>query len=74
MWVEATQNDVVGLLAVDVSRKACAQIQLRKSWFENKLNETLFELKIVRYELKVSKCSTSIRNEKTYGYISIDNI
>ena len=54
-----------------VSHKACAcsNAMKEKSWFEVRLDGTLFEGRIVGGVLK-----TSVRNVKTYEYISMDNI
>ena len=38
----------------------------KESWFERRLEGTLFERKIVGYALEVSQCPTLIRNVKTY--------
>ena len=68
--VEVEQNDVVSSLAYGVSRKMCAQMQRRKSWFQGRLGGTLFEKIIIGCALKVSQYLTSIKSGKTYEYIS----
>ena len=45
-----------------------------KSWFERRLGGTLFEGRLLSVYPKVSQCPTSVRNEKTYEYIIMDNI
>ena len=74
VWVEAEQNDMLSPLTYGTSHKVCVQMQRRKSWFERKFGETLFERRIIGCVPKVSQCPTLVRNGKTYEYISMDNI
>ena len=45
-------------LADGASRKVCARMQRRKSWFEGRLDETLFEERIVGCAPKALQCPT----------------
>ena len=66
VWVKAEPNGVV--------RGEPLVGKTRKSWFKGRLGGTLFDERIVGCAPKVSQCPTLVRNEKTYDYISIDNI
>ena len=43
-------------------------------WFEGRLDGTLLEGRIIGCAPKVLQCPTSVKNGKTYKYISMDNI